>query len=66
MIADRFGERDVDALAPFDQRAEGRRLVDGDADIKADRHQRGAEQEGDAPCPGDEALFAQAEDQQQE
>ncbi len=59
MVADRFDERDSSALARLDQRAEGGRLGDRHADIEADRHQRGAEQERDAPRPGDEALFAQ-------
>ncbi len=66
MMADRLEQRHLGALLACDKRAEGGRLGDRHPHVEADRDQHGAGEEGHAPGPGDEALFAQAKEQQQE
>ena len=60
MILEDRRERDRDPVAGLERGAERGRLLERYAHIEADRDQRGAEQERDAPAPGDEGLPRQS------
>ena len=57
--AEQFDHRHRDDFLGFLDAAEGRRLHDLEPDIETDRDQDGADQEGDAPAPGEEVRVAQ-------
>src|SRR5207247_1844659 len=47
-----FGDRNASWLILFQETGEERRLQDAQANIEADTHQKGAQQERDTPAPG--------------
>ena len=66
IVAQHCAERDGDPLVERHRGLEAWRLLEGDPNVKSDRDQDRAREEGDAPGPIDERRFTKSDQERQE